>query len=159
MKRYKSILLAALAALVIPCLIFAATGAVTQSYTPIYSSEGPTGVATLTFAWTTTSAGTASDVTGTTIKDQIAGKYVVAVVTEPDATDYPTDDYDIVITDENSADIMGGTLLNRESGSSEQAIPHIGAVYGPRPITGALTHTVTNAGSGKSGVTTLILSR
>ena len=159
MKRRKSIIMAILAALVVPCLIFAGTGTVTQSYTPVYSSEGPTNMATLTFAWTTTSTGTASDVTASTIKDQIAGKYVVMAVTSPDATDYPDDNYDIVVTDENGADIMGDVLLNRDSANTEQATPHIGALYGPRPIAGAITLTVTNAGSGKSGTTVLYLQR
>lgn len=159
MKQRKSIIMAILAALVVPCLIFAATGTVTQTYSPIYSSEGPTNMATLTFAWTTTSAGTASDATGATIKDQIAGKYVVMAVTAPDATDYPDDNYDIVVTDENGADLMGGVLLNRDSANTEQATPYIGALYGPRPIAGAITLTVTNAGSGKSGTTVLYLKR
>jgi len=159
MKRRKSIIMAILAALVVPCLIFAGTGTVTQSYTPVYSSEGPTNMATLTFAWTTTSTGTASDVTASTIKDQIAGKYVVMAVTSPDATDYPDDNYDIVVTDEDGADIMGSVLLNRDSSSTEQATPHIGALYGPRPVAGAITLTVTNAGSGKSGTTVLYLQR
>ena len=159
MKRRKSIIMAILAALVVPCLIFAGTGTVTQSYTPVYSSEGPTNMATLTFAWTTTSTGTASDVTASTIKDQIAGKYVVMAVTSPDATDYPDDNYDIVVTDEDGADIMGSVLLNRDSANTEQATPKIGALYGPRPIAGAITLTVTNAGSGKSGTTVLYLKR
>ena len=158
MKKKYSIIMAIVAVLLVPCLLIAA-GTVTQSYSPVYSSEGPTGVSTMTFAWTTDSAGNASATTGTTISDQIAGKYVVVAVTDPDATDYPTDDYDVVITDANSVDLMGGVLLNRESGSSQQAAPYMGALYGSRPLSGTVTISVTNAGSGKSGTVILYLAR
>lgn len=157
MKRY-TIIMAIVAALLIPCLMFAA-GTVTQSYAPVYSSEGNTNMATLSFAWTTDSSESATATTNTTISDQIAGKYVTAAITDPDAADAPAASYDIVVTDANGVDIMGGKLADRSATATEQARPYIGSDCAPRPVAGALTLTVTSAGSGKSGITILYLSR
>lgn len=153
-----SLILIILAVLVIPCLLLA-TGTATQTYTQIYSSEGTTNLSTLTFAWTSDVSGDVSATTSTTITDQIAGKYVVMAVTDPDGTDAPDANYDITILDANSGDIMGGVLLNRSSNSTEQATPYIGALYSKRPVNGAVILTVASAGSGKSGTTILYLSR
>ena len=57
--------------------------------------------------------------------------WVVLVVTDPGAV-APTDNYDIMLWDENGCDIMGGALLNRDTLVSEQAVPNIGGTYGPR---------------------------
>lgn len=158
MKKYLSILVI-LAVLIIPCLLLA-TGTVTQTYTQVYSSEGNTNLSKLTFVWTTDSSGNASATTNTTITDQIAGKYIVVVSCIPSSVDVPTTLYDVTITDTNGLDVVGGILLNRTSGATgDQATPFIGALYGPRPISTALTWTVANAGSGKSGTGILELSR
>lgn len=157
MKKF-TLILVIIAFLTIPCLLIAA-GTATQTYQDIYSAEGMSNMSTLTFAWTSDSSESATSATGTTITNQIAGKYVVAVVTDPDGTSAPTDNYDVVITDANSVDIMGGTLANRDTANSEQATPYIGASYGSRPLGGAITLTVTSAGSGNSGSVILYLSR
>lgn len=156
MKKY--IWISIVLAVLIPCLLLA-TGTVTQTYTPIYSSEGNTNLATLTMVLTSDASGNASGETNMTITDQIAGKYIVRAVTKPDGTDYPDASYDITILDENNVDVMGSVLLNRASGSTEQATPYIGASYGPCPITGALTVTATNMGSGKTATLILEMSR
>jgi len=156
MKRiYLSLII--LLALVAPCLIMAA-GTATQSYTQVYSSEGTTGLSTLTFAWTSDATGDVTSTTSTAITDQIVGKYVVMAVTSPDTT-APTAAYDITITDAYGADIMGGKLADRSATASEQVVPYIGALYGSRPIGGALTLNITNAGDSKKGSVILYLSR
>jgi hypothetical protein len=135
-------------------------GTVTTSYSPVYSSEGNTNMATLSFAWTTTSAGAASTTTSTSDTDLIAGKYVTLVVTDPDGTSAPTDDYDITIKDTNGVDIVGGALANRDTANTEQTMPAIlTGLYFPRPVATALTFAVAAAGSGKSGITLMYLSR
>jgi len=156
MKKYLSTLV--ILAVLIPCLLLA-TGTVTQTYTNIYSSEGSTNLAKLSVVLTSNASGTASGATSTTITDQIAGKYIVRAVTKPDGTDYPDANYDITILDENNVDVMGSVLLNRASGATEQATPYIGALYGPCPITGALTITSIDMGSGKTTTLILELSR
>ena len=156
MKKLSSILLI-LSVLLLPCLIMAA-GTATQTYSTVYSSEGNTNLSTLTFAWTSDATGDVISTTSTTITDQIAGKYVVMAVTSPDTT-APTASYDITITDANNADIMGGKLADRSATLSEQVSPYIGALYGKRPVSGALTLNVSNAGDAKSGTVILYLSR
>ena len=96
-------------ALIAPCLIMAA-GTATQTYAPVYSSEGVTNLSTLTFAWTSDATGDVTSTTSTTISNQIAGKYVVMAVTSPDTT-APTAGYDITITDVNNTDVLGGTAF------------------------------------------------
>lgn len=158
MKKYMAVFMILVLA-IIPCLLRAA-GTVTQAYAPIYSSEGITNMSTLTMAWTSDASGAASAATSTTISDQIAGKYIVTVATIPGTgTTEPTLNYDIAINDANSVDVMGSVLLNRSSGATEQVTPYIGALYGPRPIAGAITLSVTNAGSGKTGSVVIYLSR
>lgn len=156
MKKYLSILV--ILAVLIPCLLLA-TGTVMQTYQNIYSSEGNTSLAKLTTVLISDASGASSGATSTTITDQIAGKYIVRAITKPDGTDYPDASYDITILDENNVDVMGSVLLNRASGSSEQATPYIGASYGPCPITGALTVTATNMGSGKTATLILEIAR
>jgi hypothetical protein len=79
-------------------------------------------------------------------------------VTSPDTT-APTAAYDITVTDVNNTDVMGGKLADRSATLSEQVSPYIGALYGKRPVSGALTLNVSNAGDAKSGTVILYLSR
>ena len=133
---------------------------VTQTYSPVYSAEGNTNMATLTLAWTSDSVtGAVSATTSTAVTDLIAGKYIVLVVTDPGAT-APTDDYDITITDANGVDVMGGALANRDTANTEQTMPAIlTGLYFPRPIATALTLNVTAAGNSKVGTVIIYLSR
>lgn len=64
--------------------------------------------------------------------------YVFLVTTNPGAT-APTDNYDITLTDTDSVDIAGGELLNRDTTSSEQAVPKVGAIYGSRYVESGVT--------------------
>lgn len=87
--------------------------------------------------------------TGTTgsyvIKQRVCG-WLDNVVTNPGAT-APDDNYDVVFTDGDVVDVMGGELANRDTSTSEQAMPKKGNGYGPRYIcndNGDLTITVSN---------------
>lgn len=84
-------------------------------------------------------------------RGQTIDGYVYMVVTNPGTT-APTDDYDITITDADGIDIMGGTLLNRDTANSEEAIPKIGNVYGSRRVNGALTVNITNNSVNSAGI-------
>jgi len=69
--------------------------------------------------------------------------YVFLVITDPGSPS-PTDYYDITLTDEDSVDVMGGELADRDETNSEQAVPKIDTVYGARYVTGTLTLNITN---------------
>lgn len=71
--------------------------------------------------------------------------YITKVVTDP-GSPAPTDDYDLTISDADGVDVMGGTLGNRDTANSEQALPLIGAGYGTVRVDSVLTL----AGSGNS---------
>jgi hypothetical protein len=76
--------------------------------------------------------------------------YIVQVVTDPGAT-APTDNYDIVLNDSDSMDIMGGRLQNRDTSNSEQEVPLIGGTYMPRYVNGSVSLDIDNAGNAKGG--------
>lgn len=145
--------------LIIPSLLYAAGSACTTTYTPVYSSEGTTGLSTLTFEWTSDdSTGAVSAATSSVITDQIAGKYITMVLTVPGSS-APTALYDITITSSYGGDVMGGVLADRSATAIEQAFPYIGASYGPSPVSTALTLNVTNAGNSKTGKVIVYLSK
>lgn len=74
--------------------------------------------------------------------DTITG-YVLLGETNPGAA-APTDNYDIVVTNEEGTDIFGGELMNRDTANNEQAVPLVGNAYGPRFVNSKLTMTLTN---------------
>ena len=70
--------------------------------------------------------------------------YVIKAVTHP-GTVGPTDDYDITLTDSEGCDCMGGTLVDRDIATPEQAVPLIGtAYYGDSFVEGPLTCNIAN---------------
>ena len=140
----------------------AAPGTCTQSFAEVYSASGPTPLATLTFTCTASAENATFPSTATTqtITDQIAGRYILEVRTNPGAT-APQALYDIAINDTDGIDLMGGSLENRSATVSEAAPPAImTGVYWPRPIDGALTLAVTgNNINSAISVIKVILSR
>ena len=73
-------------------------------------------------------------------------------VTDPGAT-APTDNYDIVITDNNSVDVLAGAGANRDTSTTEYVLAaDLGAVSSSK-----LTFTVSNAGESKEGIIHLYL--
>lgn len=108
----------------------------------------------ITCSWTGTSGGAAD---GTTRK--INGTLLKGV-TNP--TDGPTDDYDIVLTDDESADLLSGCfadLTNRDTTNTETR--HFNLTDGTVPIAAypvvcsTITVTVAASGTSKSGVLVL----
>lgn len=68
----------------------------------------------------------------------LRGRYCVLAVTDPGST-APTDNYDITIEDEYGVDVFGGSLTNRDTANSEQAIPQIGTGLASRLCGGTWT--------------------
>jgi hypothetical protein len=68
---------------------------------------------------------------------------ILGVDTNPGAT-APTDNYDIVINNADGIDIMGGALANRDTSTSERAIPLQDSYAYASHVNGALTVVISN---------------
>ena len=137
------IILALLAALLIPKYALAVESATATTF-----KAGEFTIVSI--VWVSAADGTCSYTFAANILKAIRGKSAYMAITDPGAT-APTDNYDIVLNDENSADVFGGTLANRDTSNSEQAVPLIGAAYGDRPVTKSVQMEITNAGNTKGG--------
>lgn len=76
---------------------------------------------------------------------------IIALITDPDGTAAPTDNYDITAADADGDDCLGAGGMNRDTANVE--VVHetsLGAVAGSK-----LTITVANAGNSKEGVFTM----
>jgi len=117
-----------------------------------YDEIGP--IHKMIVAWTSDAsgdaAGTSKKITGEVIKGQ----------TNP--TDTPTDDYDIVLTDEEAVNILGNSaddLVDRDTTNTEEV--YFGITDGTNPlaaypvVSDKITVTVSNAGNAKSGKLTV----
>lgn len=99
------------------------------------------------FSWISGSEGGDAGKATKTTECSYTGE-VVRLVTVPDAVDAPTDNYDIVINDEDGTDILMGAGANRDTANTEQvAASSLGIVANDR-----LSLVVTNAGNAKKGV-------
>lgn len=111
---------------------------------------------TVTATWTSDSSG---DATATTT--EVVSGTLVKAITNP--TDGPTANYDIVITDDQSFNVLTTTdddLLNRHTTTTEEVYFFVddaaGTAQSTQPVTNSvLTFTVSNAGATKSGVVIL----
>ncbi len=162
MKRL-ALIAVVLAALFCPAAGFgAAAGTCTQAFTEVYNYQYASPLATLTFTCTASvdDASFPSTATSATITDQIKGRYILEVRTNPGST-APQALYDIVLNDTDGIDLMGGNLANRSATASEAAPPAITTgVYWPRPIDGTLTLVITgNNVNSAVTVVKIILSR
>jgi hypothetical protein len=106
-----------------------------------------------TFTWTSDASG---DVSGGA-KPEISGE-ILRVVTNPDGTDAPTDNYDIVLNDDDSVDIAQGLLANRDTANTEEIIVKKEIAVGATTELAAVFHhglvdcVIANAGDAKKGV-------
>ncbi len=150
MKKLKKLMLTLLLGLfLIPGWAFGA-GTVTQSWNEDQTST--TGVVKLTYTWTADASN--GSVPATASERDIDG-YVFLVITNPGAT-APTDNYDITLTDNDSCDVMGGELANRDTSVSEQAAPGVGSTYGSRYVQGPLTLNLSNNSVNSAVGTTVV---
>lgn len=101
------------------------------------------------FAWTSDASGDADAETTAAFSGVIE-----RLVTEPGSGGaQPTDDYDVVVLDEDELDVLMGAGADRSNAAAEQVLASsLGCVANDR-----LTLQVSNAGNAKSGVVTLYL--
>lgn len=102
-------------------------------------------------AWTSDSAGRVT----ATVPDMFG--FILRVTTNPgDSTAAPSDNYDIVLNDEDTTDTLQGLGANRDQATVETITPMIGNVnagaLSPIPVAGDLYLLITNAGDANSGV-------
>jgi hypothetical protein len=102
------------------------------------------------FTWTS-SAGGAADATST---ESYTGEVVRAVHVPDAGGTQPTDLFDVVVTDSDGADVLGGTGANLSNAATTNKVAAngLGAV-----VNSTLTLAVTNAGSAKGGKTILFI--
>lgn len=100
----------------------------------------------VSFAWTSDGSGVVlSDLTTKTFDGQ-----VLMLVTDPDGSAAPTDNYDVAVLDESGDDILAVAGLNRDTANTETVVAALGAVAESR-----IQLSITAAGVSKEGVATL----
>ena len=110
---------------------------------------------TLSIDWTTSPTSPAGTVLA--ILPTYNGQ-ILRVITNP--TNTPTDNYDITLTDADGVDVLDGKGANRDTTNSESFCPLAGdgtTTNQQWAINNALTLTITDAGTNKSGVIRLII--
>lgn len=105
------------------------------------------GIRKITFSWTSDASGDVNGTTGSTASIEKVTGTIARLVTNPGAT-APTDNYDIVLNDEDGADVLGGTGANRDTAVSESLNPNV-------LVDNVLTLVVSNAGDSKVGTVVL----
>jgi len=94
-------------------------------------------------AWTSDASG---NVSGNSSAEVYDGRVIYAA-TVPDASAAPTDQYDVVVNDDNGLDVCDGALANRSASNTEYVNEaDLGAVAKSK-----LTPVVSNAGNAKQG--------
>jgi hypothetical protein len=92
-----------------------------------------------------------STATSTDITNKIKGYYLYKLITNPGST-APTDNYDIVLNDEDGIDLLGGNGANRDTTNSEATYPVIGSQPFAQPILGPITLVITNNSVNSAGI-------
>ena len=121
--------------------------------TPTLAQIGSTGIYTLSLAWTSASDGTATWTGSYTAA--LSGLFLYQAQTIPSATNSPNALYDIVVNDAAGTDLMSGALADRSATVAEIANP----ATSTKPITGALSIAISNAGNAGRGTLILFFSR
>lgn len=102
----------------------------------------------IVFAWT---SGDDSKATKTTV-NSYTGE-IIRLITVPDGTDAPDDNYDVVINDEDSVDVLVGAGANRDTANTEQVLgSSLGCVVNDR-----LSLSIADAGTSNKGTVYLYI--
>lgn len=96
--------------------------------------------------WTSDSSGNATVDTEKPVEGVI-----LRAVFDPDGTDAPTDNYDVVLNDENGIDVLQGLGADRDTANSEQVVPIDPTSGLPIAVADILSLSVSGAGSAKKG--------
>lgn len=99
------------------------------------------------YEWTSAADGTASATTTNIYNGQI-----LRLVTIPDGTAAPTDNYDVVINDADGVDALNAKGADRDTADTEQVVADLGCVANDK-----LTFSISNAGDTKKGTVILYL--
>ena len=111
--------------------------------------DAVTGIKKITWTWLSD----ASD--GSCICEAVKVKgRIQRVVTNPGSA-APTDNYNVVINDEDSVDVMAGQMANRHTTTSQVAYPLIGTIPVMPLVLGELTPVIAAAGNAKTGTIVL----
>lgn len=104
----------------------------------------------ITFAWTCDASG---NVSGTSTTGAFTGEILRLVTVPAAAGSAPTDNYDIIINDEDGTDVLMGAGANRDTANTEQVLASsLGVVANDK-----LTLGISNAGNAKSGTVYLYI--
>jgi hypothetical protein len=150
MIRMKRLFLLTLAVLLIPSAVWG-VGTVTVSNQQQNAHDTSY---TVTFTWIADSSGDA---------DATAyfpyGAYITRVVTDP-GTAPPSPNYDITLTDVDSYDVMGGTLADRHTSTTQQVVPTVhsdgtNTIFGAVHVQGAIKINISSAGAAGDGTVRL----
>lgn len=105
-----------------------------------------TSVKKIKFSWTSEDGGDDAGKADGTTTYAYDGE-LIALVTVPDGDDAPTNNYDVVISDSDSLDVLLGQGADRSNVNTEMvARANLGAVAGSK-----LTLSIANAGNAKEG--------
>ena len=116
----------------------------------VTTTEEPYGsVKKISFDWLS-SAGGAADATTTGYYSGVISR----VVTIPDSGGtQPTDNYDLVLNDDDSVDLLDGQGANRDNTNTEQLLTGLGVMANAK-----ITLGITNAGNAKGGQTIVYIT-
>lgn len=104
------------------------------------------------WAWTSAADGTVGAAAVSSTTTNAYNGEIIRLVTDPGAT-APTDDYDIVVNDGDTTDVLMGAGANRDTTNTEQVLASsLGCVAND-----TLTLLVTNAGDSKTGTVYLYI--
>lgn len=99
----------------------------------------------ITFEWVSGNGAEGGTASGTTTYTYTG--LVLRVVTVPDGTNAPDDNYDITLTDNDSVDIANAQLLNRSTSATQTVLASMGAV-----VQSTITINIENAGDDNEGI-------
>jgi hypothetical protein len=124
----------------------------TAAVVSISESNYKSGIAKITFNWTTDSANGAAS--GTTV-NKYTGEIIRLSTVPSAAPDVPTDNYDLTVKDEDGLDVLMGAGADRDEANSEQVLgSSLGAVFDSE-----LTFAVAAAGNLKKGTVHLYIRK
>jgi hypothetical protein len=126
--------------ILIPCLVWAAAGSWGTPSPVLPNNASAFKTWSITFTASADNATIPNYTTTTTDQNFMKGYWIFGVETDPGSTG-PTDNYDVVINNAASRDIMGGALSNRDSSTTEfaMALAADGVTKYSPPVDGALT--------------------
>lgn len=107
----------------------------------------------ISWAWTADTDGKVAKATANATTAAVLNGEIVRLVTVPDATSAPSDNYDVYIYDEDGLDVLLGAGKDRDTATAEQvAAANLSVVANDR-----LTLYVEGAGSGGKGTVHLYI--